>query len=464
MGRNRRERASSSKNKDNNTSDMSFEKLMSEGIRLEERGERFQDSGQTSGKAKKYYEQAGDMYERAHNKDPGNGDCLYNWGRTLYILAHLDDPKQTAEEKVHLLTRSIEKFKAAIAIDENNTDALYNMAQALTTKADVIFNLEANDRPIDTLNEAIEVFEKVIRLQQQELQQTGQVASSSSSVQPNNQDDSNEDEEKVTPSTLIDTLTSMSQALTSRAMMAEDLAINEECYIRAIELLEQALSLNVQSREADIQLQWASVLSHHAHSIIPSRETIHQIQRLRETALRKLNFVIETDNDNIEALCDRGDLATEYIDMLLSDPDDQKEKILELFDTAIMSFRAAVELEGVNAVIWHSIGVLYLRKAQLQFLPANVDKRALITSSVDALKRSLDIDPDDLDVYLHYAVALNYLSDANNVEVDETLRKYVQRGGDQSGFLKWKQENEDIIEEGSFNDFRNKLRQVGINV
>ncbi|CAG8457811.1 10196_t:CDS:2 [Paraglomus brasilianum] len=459
MGRRGKAKASSSKSDDKKES---FEKLMSEGIRLEERGERFQTSGQTSGKARRYYEQAGDMYEKAHNKDPENGDCLYNWGRTLYILAHLDDPKQTEEEKVHLLTRSIEKFKAAIAIDENNADALYNMAQALTTKADIIFNLEANDGPVDTLNEAIEAFEKVIRLQQKELQLTGQVASSSSSAHPDN---SNEDEEKVTPSTLIDTLTSMSQALTSRAMMAEDPAINEECYIRAIELLEQALSLNVQSREADIQLQWANVLSHHAHSIVPSEENIHQIQRLREIALQKLNFVIETDNDNVEALCDRGDLATDYIDMLLSDPDDHKDKILELFDTAIMSFRTATELEDTNSVIWQNIGVLCLRKAQLRFLPASVDKHALITSSVDASKRSLDIDPDNLDIYLYYAVALKYLSDANNVEVDEILRKYVQRGGNQSEFLKWKQENEDIIEEADpFNDLRNKLREVGIKV
>src|SRR6185369_2826797 len=288
--------------------------------------------------------------------------------------------------------------------------------------------------------------------------------SSSSSVQPDHQDDSNENEEKVTPSTLIDTLTSMSQALTSRAMMAEDHAINEECYIRATELLEEALSLNVQSREADIQLQWANVLSHHAYTIVPSTENRHQIQRLREIALQKLNFVTETDNDNIEALCDRGDLATEYIDMLLSDPDDQKEKILELFDTAIMSFRTAVDLEDTNSDMWNNLGVLYLRKAQLQFLPANVDKNALIASSVDALKHSLDIDPDNLDIYLHYAVALNYLSDANNVEVNETLRKYVQRGGDKSEFLKWKQENEDIIDEGRFNDLKNKLRQVGITV
>ncbi|KAF9190968.1 hypothetical protein BGZ51_007986 [Haplosporangium sp. Z 767] len=238
-----------------------WEEYMEEGVLLEEKGERYA----TGDKARRYYEKAGDMYNKACKLNPEDSDCLYNFGRVLYILV---DFTHSPCQKLSLLNASIERFRLALTYDSDNADTLFNLAQALTTHAEVIQDHGEDDdeehdhehkhgdndpyqggspeeRAALELQEAISLFESCYSIQQRDLYaavhdaktQEGQEEKPKSLVDQEKQELSN------SAGVLIDTLISASQALTSLAFLVETVERSQGYYKEAAEKLEIALGV-----------------------------------------------------------------------------------------------------------------------------------------------------------------------------------------------------------------------------
>ncbi|GJJ76255.1 hypothetical protein EMPS_08614 [Entomortierella parvispora] len=233
-----------------------WEEYMEEGVLLEEKGERYA----TGDKARRFYEKAGDMYNKACKLNPEDSDCLYNFGRVLYILV---DFTHSPCQKLSLLNASIERFRSALNYDSDNADTLFNLAQALTTHAEVIQDHDEEDedeehdhdhshgdhdhahgspeeRAATELQEAIALFESCYSIQQRELYSAVREA------QPKEEDESAEmrqQELSASAGVLIDTLISASQALTSLAFLVDTVERSHDYYQQASEKLNIALGV-----------------------------------------------------------------------------------------------------------------------------------------------------------------------------------------------------------------------------
>ncbi|KAF9086461.1 hypothetical protein BGX23_008871 [Mortierella sp. AD031] len=241
-----------------------WEEYMEEGVLLEEKGERYG----TGDKARRFYEKAADMYNKACKLNPQDSDCLYNFGRVLYILV---DFTHSPCQKLALLNASIERFRSALIYDAENTDTLFNLGQALTTHAEVIqdhdeeeddedeehdhshgdhddhFHGTPEERAAAELEEAVTLFDTCYSIQQRELYDAVQEARSKTE-----EDDEKKPAELIeqelqelssSAGVLIDTLISASAALTSLAFLVGPVDRSHAYYKEAAEKLEIALGV-----------------------------------------------------------------------------------------------------------------------------------------------------------------------------------------------------------------------------
>ncbi|KAF9898453.1 hypothetical protein BX616_004006 [Lobosporangium transversale] len=220
----------------------------------------------TGDKARRYYEKAGDMYNKACKLNPEDSDCLYNFGRVLYILV---DFTHSTCQKLSLLNASIVRFRSALHYDPDNTDTLFNLGQALTTHAEVVqdheedeedgdgqdhrhgdednFQGSPEERAVLELLEAIKLFETCYSIQQRELYAAVQQASSKDNGVTEEKTEGSGEHEKQELSNsagvLIDTLISASQALTSLAFLVDTVERSQTYYKQAKDRLEIALGV-----------------------------------------------------------------------------------------------------------------------------------------------------------------------------------------------------------------------------
>ncbi|KAF8948813.1 hypothetical protein BGZ47_002395 [Haplosporangium gracile] len=236
-----------------------WEEYMEEGVLLEEKGERYA----TGDKARRFYEKAGDMYNKACQLNPEDSDCLYNFGRVLYILVDFThDPCQ----KLALLNASIERFRSALIYDSENPDTLFNLGQALQTHADVIQDHDEDDEDdehdhshgdhdhdhgnpeehaAEELQEAVSLFETCYTIQQRDLYTAVQEAreANAEGEKPKELVEQELQELSSSAGVLIDTLISASQALTSLAFLVDSRELSQEHYKDAAEKLDVALGV-----------------------------------------------------------------------------------------------------------------------------------------------------------------------------------------------------------------------------
>lgn len=59
-------------------------------------------------------------------------------GRVLYLLVGFLPAQVSPEQKLELLDRSIEKFRAALVREPNRTDAQFNLGQALHSRSEIL--------------------------------------------------------------------------------------------------------------------------------------------------------------------------------------------------------------------------------------------------------------------------------------------------------------------------------------
>ncbi|KAF9101693.1 hypothetical protein BGX27_011381 [Mortierella sp. AM989] len=218
-------------------------------------------------KARRFYEKAGDMYNKACKLNPEDSDCLYNFGRVLYILV---DFTHSACQKLSLLNASIERFRSALNYDPDNADTLFNLGQALTTHAEVIqdhdegdeddedeedhkhgdredFNGSPEERAALELQEAITLFESCYSIQQRDLYSAVQEANPKNNANKEEKPPGLAEQEKQELSNsagvLIDTLISSSQALTSLAFLVDTVDRSQAYYKQAAQKLDIALGV-----------------------------------------------------------------------------------------------------------------------------------------------------------------------------------------------------------------------------
>ncbi|KAF8926905.1 hypothetical protein BGZ58_010821 [Dissophora ornata] len=223
----------------------------------------------TGDKARRFYEKAGDMYNKACKLNPKDSDCLYNFGRVLYILV---DFTHSACQKLSLLNASIERFRSALNYDPDNADTLFNLGQALTTHAEVIqdhdeedeedeeegdhdhshgekdqhFHGSPEERAALELQEAITLFETCYSIQQRDLYAAVQEAhpkDASKEEKPAGLAEQEQKELSNSAGVLIDTLISASQALTSLAFLVDTVERSQDYYKQAAQKLDIALGV-----------------------------------------------------------------------------------------------------------------------------------------------------------------------------------------------------------------------------
>ncbi|KAF9377818.1 hypothetical protein CPB97_009934 [Podila verticillata] len=330
-----------------------WEEYMEEGVLLEEKGERYA----TGDKARRFYEKAGDMYNKACKLNPEDSDCLYNLSALIY--------------------------------DSDNADTLFNLAQALTTHAEVIQDHDEDDEEAEhdhehkhgendhfhgspeeraalELQEAIQLFENCYIIQQRELYAAVQEArpkkGDEKDEMPKELAEQLQEELANNAGVLIDTLISTSQALTSLAFLVDTVDRSQKYYKQAGEKLEIALgvagdkllwpaseeesssskgkgkasSASLDSAESedvmpalkpvsvfreaesqdgaisqkekicDIHLQYSNLLSSQTDRNFQDTGKISE--ELYENSLQHLDVVLSLQPRHVEALCDKGDL------------------------------------------------------------------------------------------------------------------------------------------------------------
>ncbi|KAI8977115.1 hypothetical protein BDF20DRAFT_873014 [Mycotypha africana] len=347
-----------------------FDEFMEEAINSEEQGDRYQ----TGERAERHYNRAATMYGKAFELNNTDADCVYNWGRILFILVNFLPSHVSPEEKLERVERSIEKFRQALTLEPDKTDAQFNLAQALHQKSEILQDTteinNAYGASAMALQEAISLFDNVYSLQEKEyLELTTQKVDQEDKEQGEQgeeikklkelsikEEDAHHDPdppepeeapsstgssrsttpaqfttvtavEATTAYSLIETLLSTAETMTTMASMLAAFSASMDLFSRAkskLALAEKWLAKasdetgndpekEKQQKTARIQihLKEAATYAAMADRTFLASGTVEG--SLFERAIERLSEVIEQhDARNVEAMCDRGDIYTSY--------------------------------------------------------------------------------------------------------------------------------------------------------
>ncbi|QSZ35581.1 hypothetical protein DSL72_008451 [Monilinia vaccinii-corymbosi] len=209
------------------------DEYLAAGVDFEEAAEKWR--GGDAVKSTRFFMRAVDSYEEALKKFPNSFDLAYNKARVLYELTQY--PKLAAQVPgtlLDLLITALEASRYALGLNQDNADILFNTAQVLTSIAEVTSETRdiGNDDNLALLEEAIELFQRCLTLQEyqytQSQAQAGFVPTSESdpdseeggaplsdaNSQPPQDDRWATIIEPVTLDTLLDTLIAQLQTLT----------------------------------------------------------------------------------------------------------------------------------------------------------------------------------------------------------------------------------------------------------
>ncbi|KAJ8659059.1 hypothetical protein O0I10_005097 [Lichtheimia ornata] len=446
-----------------------FDEFLSEGITCEEQGERYA----TGERAQRNYEKAATMYSKASALNDKDADCVYNWGRVLYILVGFYPAHATPEEKLKTLDQSIEKFRRALSLDPTKTDAHFNLGQALHMRSELLQDTTeiANSytQSATALQEAISIFESVYAVQEKEYNDQHAAppkdnddnvqSTSSSDNEPNNKDD-NKDEyttvtevEPTTAYSLIDTLVSLADAMTTMASMLASYQSAVDLYSRARKNLSQAekwlmVGTSTEDKEhkqarIQISLKEAQNLSSQAErSFLATNKVDH---RLFNQAVDQLDMVLEhVDSQHVETHCDRGDILSTFGDHLCKeakahhqslDPETTGKSVWHIYSQADKSFKAALEKEPKNMSILNKLGDLSMSRARLDIPVAERNRSQLIKNAEFYFKRAVETDRQVLTTgwigwaYSTWALEQWTKAQGQKNEASRIMKTWIKRGG-----------------------------------
>ncbi|KAL1920325.1 uncharacterized protein VTP21DRAFT_1471 [Calcarisporiella thermophila] len=430
-----------------------FDEYMEEGIALEDKAERYGGSGD---RAQRFYERAAQFYGKAHELNKEDGDCLYNWGRVLYLLNDFHSASDSSQ-RLALVDQAVSKFRASLSITPDNPDTLFNLAQALVTLAELVDNESESER---ILQEATTIFEQVFKLQENTLAQQEENEKNVNESEPDGEEprdeDEDEDDEKITKDILVDTLLATINALISLAYLKPQPDASR-LYREAISKIQQALTFAEESRTIEIQLQWASALSSQAERAW--RETARCDARLFEEALEKLEECIAKDPKHVEALCDKGDVLVSYAQarsqMLAGisgkeQAEEERIRIWNLYAYATKAYQTALEQEPENASILAKTGDICLIRARLPFGELTQKSLpALIRNALHYYRRGVKAAEKgaDMEVRLCLAQTLEFAQKSGvesnaREELEQVLKEWRMRKPTQESLIKAAEESD----------------------
>ncbi|KAF1806874.1 hypothetical protein V8B55DRAFT_1348115 [Mucor lusitanicus] len=478
-----------------------FEEFMDEAIHNEEQGERYQ----TGDKAQRNYERAADMYGKASAANPKDADCVYNWGRVLFLLVNFLPSHASPEEKLEKVDQSIEKFRVALDLEPNKTDAQFNLAQALHQRSEILQETteieNAYAASAVALQEAITLFDSVYDLQEKEYLELNSPATMDKTA------DEEEDEEhqhshepeqseksatasppseefttvtKVEPTTaysLIETLLSTSETMTTMASMLASYPASMDLFSRAKSKLAAAekwysqmpnestddnMDAEKQKKAARIQINLKQSAMYAAMADRSFLATGVVDSSLFEKSIEQLNEIVTNyDKKNVEALCDRGDVMSSFGQAIREvadkkktalNPDTDGKEVWKLYANAMKSFQEAMALEPKNTQILNKMGDLSITRAALDLPVAQRNRRQLLDNAKVYYRNAVQVDRDVLTSgYLGWAMtewALEEWADVPDKKEDaiKIIEAWIKRGGTGALFSNLADDN-DVLDE-----------------
>jgi len=463
-----------------------FSELMEDAIEQEEKGERYGDGK----KARKFYENACDLYEKAHNKEKQDFTCLYNWARVTYILATFSKPSFSSQKKINLLQLAIERFRSALNLNPKALDAMFNLKQALSSFGEICLDEVSEQAAIPFFKEACELGDKVFDLQEEAYRHTNNAFSDKNEENDKHQHEQDEsidtiynkneimyDEEGdvITMNSLIETLTTNAEDLNNLSTIIEDTAESEKLFNQALEKLKKAEELakeieanklkneneakdscghDVDEDDDDeidlnsIDSTYATILSSRGEYLFNTLGIFDAV--FFENALEHQNKVIqripESSNSQVvyqqkaQELCNKADILCSFAETLMNNGEsiDEHSPSQEMYREALAAYEKALTFEDSNNSIICRIGDMKLILAQnYLFLSESKDDEAyqsmlqLVRQGLDiykkALKNSVE-EPVEPEIYLRVAKGLSYYDDLTT-QCQGMLKKFVQMGG-----------------------------------
>ncbi|KAG2208079.1 hypothetical protein INT47_010441 [Mucor saturninus] len=478
-----------------------FDECMEEAIHFEEQGERYQ-SGERS---QRNYERAAEMYGKAFEYNSTDADCIYNWGRVLFLLVNFLPSHASPEEKLEKVDQSIEKFRTALGLEKNKTDAQFNLAQALHQRSEILQETTEIDHAYAdsarSLQEAIDLFDNVYILQEKEfLEQSAPDENDELPTEENHVHDSNchhdhqkeqeiksedasktEEEfttvtkmESTTAYSLIETLLSTSETMTTMASMLASFPASMDLFGRAkakLGLAEKWLSkmpsesspddtvdAEKEKKDARIQINLKEASTHAAMADRTFIATNNVDSSLFGKAIDKLDEIVDKyDPRHVEAMCDRGDILTSYAQAIMElankknlplVPEGNGKEVWQLLASATKSFQAALAIEPKNLSILNKMGDLSLIRASLDLPIAERNKLQLLKNAQFYFKHSVEVDKEVLTSgYIGWAMsewALEEWAEVSGKKQDalKIIRVWIKRGGNGSLFRSLAEDNE----------------------
>ncbi|CAO3689437.1 unnamed protein product [Rhizopus stolonifer] len=459
----------------------SFEEFMEEAIQLEEQGERYK----TGERAQRNYERAAEMYGNAFKLNDQDADCVYNWGRVLFLLVDFLPSHVEPENKLEKVDESIEKFRTALNLEANKTDAQFNLAQALHQRSEILQETTEIDNAYGAsavaLQEAMSIFDQLYSLQEKEYNEIHASHSEEEPTEEADQDESKEDKaekeepeefttatkiETTTEYSLIETLLSTAETMSTMGSMLASFPASMDLFSRAkakLALAEQwyekmptdtaAAELEKKTARVQINLKEAATYASMADRTLLASNTVDS--RLFDRAMDRLDEIINNDPRHVEALCDKGDVLTSYGQALIEVANKKNlsleangQEIWHLLSTATKSFQAALAIESKNLKILNKMGDLSLIRAQLELPIAERNRPQLLKNAVFYYKHAVEVDKEVLTSgYIGWAMsewALEEWTDVAGKKQDalKIIRVWIKRGGDGSLFRNMAEDNE----------------------
>jgi tetratricopeptide (TPR) repeat protein len=287
--------------------------LLEQAQELEEKGDRYVE-GQ---KAYRFYIRSCELYSMANDIEADLPQVLTNWARILFILSEFKNPQTLNEQACIWLRKAIDIYLKLASIEPDNDDVLFNLAQTLH-----LWVLKSNS-DFYKLNEAIWYLDQMQGI------------------------------EKDTPDTLVLKI----EILNSIMEFSNDLNEIQKVFKAVTDLyMEDAKEKNYYYNN--------NIITRIAESFHVFGFRLHDINGIVDSsvfsrAIEMIDLVLNRDPNNIEALCDKSDLCTDWADL------DINANSTDLYTIAVESLTKASQLDPRNTDIMTRLGDIHLSRLVL---------------------------------------------------------------------------------------------------
>ncbi|CEG74186.1 hypothetical protein RMATCC62417_09435 [Rhizopus microsporus] len=425
------------------------------------------------------------MYGKAFSLNDKDADCVYNWGRVLFLLVDFLSSHATPEEKLTKVDASIEKFRIALDLEPNKSDAQFNLAQALHQRSEILQDTTEIDNAYSAsamaLQEAMTIFDQLYSIQEKEYMELHALPSPAEEEQEEEKEDKVEDKQEFTTATrveatteysLIETLLSTAETMSTMGSMLASfpasmdlfsrakakLALAEEWYEKMPPSSPEDPEVEKQKKAARIQINLKEAATYAAmadRTVIASNSVDN---RLFDRAIERLDEIIQQyDPRHVEAMCDKGDVLTSYGQALLDIankkqvplvPEKNGKEIWNLFSAATKSFQSALAIESKNLRILNKMGDLSLLRAKLPLPVAERNRLQLLKNAEFYYKHAVEVNKEVLTSgYIGWAMsewALEEWADVKEKKENalKIIQVWIKRGGSGSLFRSLAEDND----------------------